>query len=210
MVFAVFRPAMPPDSDFAHPAWRDAVVAPLATTWRGDAAPALLGTTARLAWTPEDLWIGFECAYTELDADADPDASHERHELWERDVCEAFVQSPREPSQASYKEFEVAPTGQWLDVAVRQPRHDVDWQWNSGLRTFATIDPGTGVWRAVMAVPFAAFGGAPRAGERWRINLFRIGRLAGVRQYLALAPTGTNAPDFHVPACFVPLEFRPG
>lgn len=210
MVDAVFRSAMPSEADFAHPAWRDATMATLATSWRGDAIPVELSTTARLAWTPHELWMGFECAYTELDVDDEPDASHERHGLWERDVCEAFVQSPRETGPAAYKEFEVAPTGQWLDVAVRTPRLDVDWHWNSGMRTFATIDRGTGVWRAVMAVPFTAFGGAPRDGERWRVNLFRIARLDGVRQYLALSPTGTEAPDFHVPARFVPLEFRRG
>jgi hypothetical protein len=210
MIHTVFRSAMPADADFDHPAWREVVEVPLAATWRGDVAPAALATTARLAWTPSDLWVGFECAYTELDVDADPDASRERHGLWERDVCEAFVQSSREASATSYKEFEVAPTGQWFDVAIRQPRLDVEWDWNSGLRAFAAIDPEAGVWRAVLAVPFAAFGGAPLDGERWRINLFRIARLDGVRQYLALSPTGTGAPDFHVPASFVPLEFKRG
>jgi hypothetical protein len=63
------------------------------------------------------------------------------------------------------------------------------------------------VWRAVLRVPFSAFGGAPTAGDVWRANLFRISRVHGVRQFLACAPTGTPVPDFHVPAAFVPLKF---
>lgn len=198
---------MPPDADFSHPAWQAVEVASLAYTWRGDTAPAALRTTARMAWTPDELWVGFECAYTELDVDVRPHCTVERHGLWERDVCEAFIQSPQEGSASSYKEFEVAPTGQWFDAAIRRPRLDIDWEWNAGLRSFAAIDHERGVWRAVMAVPFAAFGGAPTPDRPWRINLFRVSRLDGVRQHLAFAPTGTDAPDFHVPGCFVPLQF---
>jgi hypothetical protein len=58
-----------------------------------------------------------------------------------------------------------------------------------------------------MRLPFDGLGGRPRPGDAWRLNLFRIGRVGGVRQYLALAPTLTAAPDFHVPAAFVPLQF---
>lgn len=206
MVCAVLRSAIRPGADLALPEWQTAPV-PLSRSWRGEAGPAALGTTARLLWTADALWIGFECAYVELDVDSDPDPAVKRHGLWERDVCEAFVQSPRERGSLSYKEFEVAPTGQWFDVAIHRPRVAVDWDWNSGMRTYAAIDPHRRLWRAVMTVPFTAFGGPPRDGEPWRLNLFRIGRLDGHRHYLALSPTGTSAPDFHVPERFVPLHF---
>lgn len=192
---------------FDHAAWRDAATVELSRTWRGDPAPGGLETTARLAWTSEALWLGFTCGFTELDADTVFDAAVERHGLWERDVCEAFVQSPREPGPGGYKEFEVAPTGQWFDVAVRTPRLDLDWTWNAGLETAAAIDHDLRQWHAVVRVPFTAFGGPPAPGDTWRANLFRIGRVDGVRQFLAFAPTGTPTPDFHVPAAFVPLVF---
>ena len=73
--------------------------------------------------------------------------------------------------------------------------------------TAAAIDEEARVWRAVMRLPFAAFDGAPQAGDAWRVNLFRISRVDGARQFLSYASTGTAMPDFHVPACFVPLEF---
>ena len=163
-----------------------------------------------MLWTPSHLWLGFECRYLELDADAACDTAVERPALWERDVCEAFVQSPREPGPESYKEFEVAPTGQWLDVAVRRPRKTIDWHWQSGMETAAAIDAVARRFAAVARIPFAAFGGPPERGASWRINLFRIARIDGVRQFLAYAPTGTPTPDFHVPAAFVPLLFAGG
>jgi hypothetical protein len=195
--------------DFARDAWRRAPTHTLDRLWDGTPAPPALTTTARIIWTTSHLWLAFECGYAELDIDA-PDAvdpTTERVALWDRDVCEAFVRSPREPRPDSYKEFEVAPTGQWCDLAIHTPRVDVDWQWNSGMETAAAIDETARVFRAVMRLPFAAFDGAPVEGEVWAVNLFRIGRVNGVRQYLSYAATGTRTPDFHVPACFVPLVF---
>ena len=107
----------------------------------------------------------------------------------------------------SYKEFEIAPTGQWLDVAIRTPRTDVDWEWNGGIKTVAEIIETTKRWRAVIVIPFAALGGAPKVGDEWRANLFRISRHAGERQFLAFSPTMTEQPDFHQPSRFVSLQF---
>ncbi|MFN7976678.1 MAG: carbohydrate-binding family 9-like protein [Vicinamibacterales bacterium] len=190
-------------------AWREIPARTLATTWRGDDAPAALRTTARLAWSDTHLWVAFTCGYTELDADTGPaiDVTTKRVALWERDVCEAFVWCPAEPRHTSYKEFEVAPTGQWCDLAIHEPRVHVDITWRSGMETAAAIDTAAGTWRAVMRMPFSAFGVVPAAGDTWRANLFRISRLDGRRQYLTYSPTDTPAPDFHVPAAFVPLVF---
>ena len=206
VAFAATPPPLAADLD--HAAWRAAAPVALRRQWNGDQAPAELSTAARLLWTSTDLWVGFRCAFTELDVDDTPDLSAERAGLWERDVCEIFVRSPREPHPASYKEFEVAPTGQWCDLAIHQPRVDVDWRWQSGMRTAAAVDPGSATWRAVMQLPFAAFGTTPRPGDAWHANLFRVARLHGVRRYLAYAPTGTPAPDFHVPDRFARLRFH--
>ena len=194
-------------ADFNPRAWRPASPVSLDRLWSGAPAPAELSTTAHLLWTATDLWVGFTCGYTELDIDTAVDPAVKRIGLWDRDVCEIFVRSPREPHGASYKEFEVAPTAQWCDLAIHRPRVDVDLAWQSGMRTAAAIDPATSTWRAVMVLPFSAFGVTPQAGDRWHANLFRIARLGGVRHYLAYAATGTAAPDFHVPDRFVGLHF---
>ncbi|MBO0722263.1 MAG: carbohydrate-binding family 9-like protein, partial [Blastocatellia bacterium] len=173
--------------------------------WRGEAAPAQLRTIARLLWDADDIFIGFECEYTELDMDGEFDLNEERQALWERDVCEAFIRSPLEPHERIYKEFEVAPTGQWCDLIVDRSALTHDWKWRSGMRTASRIDEKS--WSAVMAIPFTAFGLLPNAGDVWKANLFRIGRLAGERQYLTFSPTFTEIPNFHAPEKFVDLLF---
>lgn len=207
-IIAVYQPEAPPLlADFTHPTWQTAEQLPLNLNWRGDAAPAELRTTARVLWTKEHLWFGFECGYTELDVDEQCNPKQERYGLWERDVCEAFIRTPLEPGVQSYKEFEVAPTGQWFDAAISRPRMEVDWAWQSGMQTAGAIAAGQCCWRAVMAIPFSAFGVTPRNGDIWHANLFRISRWQGARQFLALSPTLTATPDYHVPERFVALRF---
>lgn len=205
---ATFQPVAPAlNADFTQPAWQAATPVALALNWRGEAAPNALATTARLLWTPTHFWLGFECGYTELDMDEQPDVTQERYALWERDVCEAFIRSPLEPRLDSYKEFEVAPTGQWCDLLIHRPRVEFDWEWQSGMLTAQAIDEVAHVWRVVMALPFAAFGLVPQVGDSWHANLYRISRWQGQRQFLAYAPTLTPTPDFHVPARFIELHF---
>ncbi len=206
-IIAIFQPAtFPLATDFTVSYWQAAVVHPINRNWRGDVAPEVLQTTARVLWTPQELVFGYECRYTELDMDDDFDVNEERHALWDRDVCEAFVRSPLEPDYRIYKEFEVAPTGQWVDLCINRIGVTHDWQWKSGLKTAAQIDATH--WRVAMAIPWAAFGIVPSAGDEWDANLFRVSRLNGERQFLAFAPTYTETPSYHVPERFVKLRFE--
>lgn len=205
-IIAVFQPTLPPlSTDFTSAHWQAAVAHPIAHSWRGEAAPAELKTVARVLWTPEAIVFGYECAYTELDVDEQFDVQQERHALWDRDVCEAFIRSPLEPDYRIYKEFEVAPTGQWVDLLINRIDVTHDWQWQSGMKTAAQIEADT--WRVAMAIPFAAFGTVPQVGDVWAANLFRVSRLHGERQFLAYAPTFTEKPSYHVPERFVDLCF---
>ena len=205
-IIAVFQPTIPLlATDFAAPHWQAAVAHPIQYNWRGDEAPIELKTSARVLWTPEAILFGYECNYTELDVDVEFDVSEERHALWDRDVCEAFIRSPLEPDARIYKEFEVAPTGQWVDLLINRIEGTHDWQWKSGMKTAAQIDEDR--WRVAMAIPFSAFGITPQVGDAWDANLFRVSRLHGERQFLAYAPTLTEKPSFHVPERFVKLRF---
>jgi hypothetical protein len=206
-ITAFYHPSPVLTTDFSHECWRRAEVLAIDRNWRGEPAPAGLRTTARLVWTDDRILFGYECGYTELDVDEEFDIAVERHALWDRDVCEAFVRSPVEPHEKFYREFEVAPTGQWCDLIVDRSRMWHDWEWKSGMRTAAEIDEVRKIWRVVMAVPFEAFGCKPAAGDAWRANLFRISRFKGERQYLALSPTFTEIPNYHVAERFVALKF---
>lgn len=203
-----YQSALPWTTTFGTWGWEAAPVVSLATNWKGDPTPPELETTVRLLWNDEALCLGFECRYTELDVDEAPDPTVERYALWDRDVCEAFIRSPREPHARHYREFEVAPTGQWCDLIVDRDRMSADWEWRSGMRTLARVDPDAQRWWVVMALPFAAFDGAPARGEVWQGNLFRISRRHGERHYLTYSPTHTAIPNFHLAESFVDLRFR--
>ena len=195
------------DCDFAHDDWQRAALVKLERMWQGDLPPQGLETTARLVWTVDELIVGFECAYRELDIDTQFDLSLERQGLWDRDVCEIFVRSPAEPALTSYKEFEVAPTGQWCDLKIDRATMVHDWQWKSGMRTFGSIDHSRTLWRAAMAIPFDAFGERPERGDFWWGNLFRVARIGSERIYLAYSSNQSAKPNFHVPEKFVRIRF---
>jgi len=207
-IIAVHTAQSPPLTlDFDNQIWAPAHLHPLEYDWRGAKAPGELQTVARLLWTDEELFIGFTCSFTELDIDEEFSTSVERHALWDRDVCEAFIRSPLEIAATSYLEFEVAPTGQWCDLRVDRAQMTHDWEWQSGMRTAGKIDDRKKEWRVLMALPFTCFGTAPKAGHEWAANLFRVSRLRGERIYLAYSPTGTERPNYHVPERFVNLRF---
>ncbi len=204
---AIFHPSANLDTDFNSESWRRADTLTIDRNWRGEPAPPELRTTAGILWSESEIILGYECAYSELDADENFDVNDERYGLWERDVCEAFIRSPIEPLEKIYKEFEVAPTGQWCDLKIDRLDLTSDWKWRSGMRTAYKINKSEKVWRVAMAIPFDAFGCKPQAGSAWQANLFRISRFNGQRQYLALSPTFTEEPNFHVPEKFVDLLF---
>lgn len=210
-IIASFHHSPELTTDFNHECWQSAKPLPINLNWRGEAAPPELHTTARVLWSETEILFGFECGYTELDIDQEFDVNQERHALWDRDVCEAFIRSPIEPHEKYYREFEVAPTGQWCDLLVELAPSGArmwhDWEWKSGMRTIAEIIETEKIWRVAMAIPFSAFGCTPKLGDVWHANLFRISRLNGQRQYLTYSPTLTEQPNFHVAECFVQLRF---
>ncbi|RPJ84908.1 MAG: hypothetical protein EHM18_11280, partial [Acidobacteria bacterium] len=112
-----------------------------------------------------------------------------------------------------YFELEVSPLGQWLGAHIRKPRVDVDFRWDSGLRVNAKIDKESGVWSAVLAVPFVPMMECfndrrrPDTGDAWRLNLYRMAGEEPEREYLAWCPTFTAVPDFHVPSAFGNIIF---
>ena len=196
------------EGQFDSELWSIAPSIRIELLWQGEQAPAELETTARLLWTDDELVIGFHCAFTELDIDEEYDPGVERYGLWDRDVVEAFIRSPLEAEVTRYREFEVAPTGQWCDLLIDRTTMTHDWEWKSGMRTSGRIDRARSEWDAAMAIPFSAFGVSPERGDVWWGNLFRVSRFKGERKYLALSPNSSTTPNFHVPESFVKLRFE--
>ena len=193
--------------DLDHPAWEEASPVHLTRYWSGEEAPAGRHAEARLLWSSEALAVRFVCRQTEpLVVSPHPQTERKTLLLWERDVCELFVApDAREPER--YLELEAAPTGEWVDLLVRQLRdeRETDWEFRSGMTTAARVSGETVT--IAMRVPFAGLGRTPRAGMRWRANLFRCVGTEPDRGYLAWRPTYTPEPGFHVPEAFGWIRF---
>ena len=162
-------------------------------------------TLIRALYNDDSLFIRFDAPFTELTQFEPARFDSERAGLWDRDVVEAFIQADAQNAKV-YHEFEVAPTGEKLDLVIDPEVQDIQQRlaWNSGWETFVELDPKTKPWTTVMRIPLKALSSTtPVAGERWRANFFRIERAQ--RAFLAWNPTLKRT--FHAPERFGWIEF---
>ncbi|HUP47068.1 MAG TPA: carbohydrate-binding family 9-like protein [Thermoanaerobaculia bacterium] len=143
-------------------------------------------------------------------------ASYRGHDdpLYDEDVVEVFL-APR--SIDEYYEMEVSPIGTMFDARIVSPDGSrrtmrADRSWDSG--AFAAVRnvterDGTMTVDTLLRVPFASLGAAaPKEGESWRANFFRIDRHPNRGdEYSAWRPTLLTPPDFHLTAAFGTLAF---
>jgi alpha-galactosidase len=138
-----------------------------------------------------------------MDVFPDAEPNGRRDELWERDVAEVFLQ-PNRFGEKYYKEFEVSPNGQWLDLDIT-PQGLV--HITSGLRAKVEVDQASSTWTADLAIPIASITSDFDPARPWRVNFFRCEGLEPNRYYSAWQPTETEEPNFHVPQKFGWLRF---
>jgi len=163
-------------------------------------------TEVRSRWTRENLYLLYTCPYEELHLKPDPDSVGETYELWNWDVAELFIGSDFQNIRR-YKEFEVSPQAEWidLDVDLSLPHHEVGWTWSSGFEVAARIDHDASTWYGAMRIPFSALEErTPAAGNIFRANLFRAQGPPERKRLIAWqAPM---ADTFHTPECFGKFE----
>jgi hypothetical protein len=189
-----------------HAGWASAQPVQIARYWSGDEAPATRHAEARIIWSEESLAIRFVCNQTEpLIINANPQLDQKTIGLWDRDVCEFFL-APDPENINRYFEFEAAPTGEWIDLAITlmPSGRKTDFNFRSGMIASANITADQLV--ISMRIPWSECIPKPQHGDTWRCNLFRcIG--TGNERYLAWQPTFTVEPNFHAPEAFGWLNF---
>jgi hypothetical protein len=194
-------PDTDPDSGF----WRGIPAVFLENDARGNPVPGFR-TGVRSRWTADNLYFLFICPYQELYLRPSPRTDAETNELWKWDVAEAFIGSDFEHIRR-YKEFEVSPQGEWvdLDINLDAPRHEDGWTWNSGFQSAARVDRASKRWYACMRIPYSSVDTRrAAAGNRLRINFFLSEGQAPNHKGLSWQATGR--PSFHVPEKFGMLE----
>lgn len=193
-------------NDLESPHWLSANPVTITRQWSGEVAPPSRHAEARLLWTDQALYVRFVCRQTEPPiVSPNPQLDRKTLGLWNRDVCEIFI-APDPDTPARYFEFEAAPTGEWVDLAIsfQGITRETDLEFGSGMTVFANV-AGEQLTIA-MRIPWSDVIPKPERGVRWRANLFRcVG--TGNERYLAWQPTYTAEPSFHVPEVFGWLRF---
>ena len=187
--------------DPSSPFWRQSPTISIEKDTFGKVVPGLR-TEVHTRWTKDNLYFLFVCPYKELNLKPNPDTRHETNQLWNWDVAEVFIGSDFNEIR-HYKEFEVSPQGEWvdLDIDLSKPHHEEGWTWNSGFEALAKIDPQKHLWYAAMRIPFAAIDSRPPVpGSTLRINLFRSGGPPGATYSMNWQPTMSKT--FHTPEKF--------
>lgn len=168
-------------------------------------------TEVRAFWTDTDVHFLFRCPYRELNLFLPAVNDKPRWQLWDRDVVELFLGDDWDNIR-HYREFEIAPTADWIDLAIDLDRKETDRNWRSGWKTAARIDEKERVWYAVAIIPLRSVSKAKvTPGTRWRMNLYRIDGLGpdSQRRFLCWQPTCVKDRDSnHVPEHFGTLVFE--
>lgn len=173
--------------------WADAPTTFFRHDWQGRALAGPQSTRVQLLRGGSQLYLRFICKYEALHTYDRAGSATDIWPLWERDVVEVFLQAPDRAGLKSYREVEVSPNGQLLEIAVEASGKK---RVVGESRAKANVDARNKVWTAELAVPMRG------AEDGWRLNLFRVEGQGAGRVYSAWSPTRTATPDFHVPSAF--------
>ncbi len=194
--------------DIDDPLWSHAKSVDIDRYWSGEPAPASRHAKAQLLWSGDALYVRFVCVQKEpLIVSATPKTNAKTLGLWDRDVAEIFI-GPDLNQPERYYEFEAAPTGEWVDLAIRQlpDKRETDFEFHSGVSTAGRIEGERVIM--LMRIPWKVFGFVPKKGQQLAANMFRCIGDGPNRGYLAWSPTRTKEPNFHVPAALGRLVFN--
>ena len=210
-VYEVSRTATPikVDGRLDDPVWTNA---PRFREFRlnMDGSPGPSKTEARALYDDKFIYFSFRCRDDNIWATF---RTRDQH-LWDEEVVEVFLQA--DPHQTNYIELEVNPLGTMLDIYLLDIRKPLHYQsWNSqklkwGVQVFGTVDGKSGdrEWTCEIALPLEDIVTAknlpPRAGDRWRLNLYRVEQRPKPA-LLAWSPTFKD--DFHLPGKFGEIVF---
>jgi len=218
------------DGKLDEPAWR---AAPPITGFRltRKCESAQMQTEVKLLWDKRALYVGFACE----DSDVLASITDRDGELWREDAAEVFIDANGDGM--SYIEIEISPRNVVYDASVADYRAEINWVTDlahldiarsiilldaPAIRSGAVVDGTANMstdkdngWSCEIAIPWRDIARGtnvrhvpPRAGDTWRIGLFRVNVNSDKErhpdEYTAWHPTTSW---FHVPWLFGNVEF---
>ena len=151
-------------TELSNREWRRADESAISTYWSGEKAPDGRRFKTRLLWSDTALYVRFEATQAEpLIVSEKPSLASKTLKLWDRDVCEIFI-APDNREPRKYFEFEVAPSGEWIDLTIdlTSGTRETGWDYKSRMQSTAKIEKD----KVVMAikVEWKALGKTPKTG----------------------------------------------
>jgi len=190
-----------PNSEF----WKEAKTVIASDDTMGKPVPGHR-TEIRSRWTADNIYFLFSCPYEELYLKPEPVTAKETNKLWDWDVAEVFIGADYKNIRR-YKEFEVSPQGEWVDLDIDRdhPLPEGGWLWNSTFHVKVRLDRDARTWYAEMQIPWKSIDERkPASGSELRVNFYRIQGPPPNRKFIAWQPTHSRT--YHVPESFGTLK----
>ncbi|WP_224245871.1 carbohydrate-binding family 9-like protein [Hyalangium gracile] len=161
-------------------AWKEATAVVLQGSFDGRAVN--LRTEARLAYDDANLYVSFDAE----DPDIWGTLLKRDDPIYNEEVVEVFLDANADGR--TYNELQVSPHNVIFDAYFPARRQGMDTGWDSGMKTAVkvrgTLDNPSDRderWTVEMQIPFARLAEvpnvAPKKGDRWRFNLYRLEHL---------------------------------
>jgi len=165
----------------------------------GSGVLSAIPTAAWVVCTDREFCVHFSCTDPDIKALVATPLPHDSEEMWKQDSVEVFV-APGDPTK-EYFHLVVSANGDLYDARVSGNVEQRDPSWESGAVT--SVEREADGWLCTIRVPLTSLGGAPKLGDRWRLNLCREFR--GGQALMSWAPLQGG---FHEPAAFGAIVFR--
>ena len=186
--------------------WQDAAPVYAEQGYKGEPEPEYR-TAIRSRWSEGNLYLLYVSPYKTLYLKPNPTTTEETNKLWDWDVVEAFIGTDFEHIRR-YKEFEVSPQGEWVDLDIDLRPFASRWAESSGI-------PALSPRRASMRTRRS---GIAKCGFRWtrstrgrRSQEMRCASICtALRAALRIAFTSPGSrpdrPSYHTPEAFGRLK----
>jgi hypothetical protein len=201
------------DGKLDEAAWRTApAVGDFTFLWVKDGAKEQ--TVAKLLWNDENLYVSWYAHDKHISASVT-----ERNGPVSRDDCVEIFIAPNPDKVKNYYNFEINVIGTLLTQARGDWRTGGPWWDPEGMQYRTSFhglpqkqeSPDDAYWIVEAAIPLKNFARdaahtPPRDGDRWRLNLQRLGGQTDA-QYSAWSPLPGERPNFHQPEAFGWVRF---